>query len=67
MGIEVKVFGVHINPESSLRDQGISLQGWDQAAERATASPTCSQSHPGDCQWKHNLQDAVWLSSETPH
>ena len=50
MGIEVKVFGVHINPESSLRYQGISLQGWDQAAELATASPTCSQSHPGDCQ-----------------
>ena len=50
MGIEVIVFGVHIIPESSLRYQGISLQGWDQAAERATASPTCSQSHPGDCQ-----------------
>ena len=49
MGIEVKVFRVHVNPESSLRYQGISLRGWDQAAERATASPTCSQSYPGDC------------------
>lgn len=64
MEIEVKVFGVRINPESSLGYQGISLQGWDQAAEHATASPTCFQSYLGDCLWKHNLEDAVWLSSE---
>lgn len=49
MEVEVKVLGVHINPESSLGYQGISLQGWGQAAEHATAPPTCSQSHLGDC------------------